>query len=641
MSPCRRSIEWCIVLLLSHAILTAATRLPKEKYMAATIPDSLRRNAHAVIRYDDLLFEVTSTRKAQQTIHRVVTILDAEGRSFGELVVPYDKFVHVDDLEMRLLDANGEEIRSLGRGNINDYAATPNYSLYEDSRVKVVTMYHGTYPYTIEYEIARNFDGYIGWPTWYPEESEASVEYARFRVRLQDGIPLRYWSKTERQPTIAVEGNNKEFTWLATGLRQFQREPVGPLIDEQYEYVRTAPTRFEIDGYDGDLESWNSLGRWYARLYQGRQVLPVGTQEEVDKLVADVNSPSERVRILYERLQSTTRYVSIQLGIGGWQPFDATFVSNRGYGDCKALSNYMVALLNHAGITAYPALIYGGALPITINPDFPCQLFNHVIVCVPLQPDTVWLECTSQTLPAGHLGKFTENRYALIVTEGGGVLARTPSSKSTDNIQVRNATVAFLNSGGAIAEITTAFTGNQHDRIRDRLATATPKEREEWLRENIAIPVFNVQHADFSTVDAKRSPAGFYVRLQLPRFASVAGTRLLFKPNLMEKRTYVPMALEHRKHPVVIPYPYLDIDTITYRLPEGYAVEAAPNPAKIKTDFAAYESSVTVKADGLLQYCRRLEVNSFELPPQKYDEYRRFLEYCVQADNASVALVKK
>jgi len=84
-------------------------------------------------------------------------------------------------------------------------------------------------------------------------------------------------------------------------------------------------------------------------------------------------------------MQDHTRYISIQLGIGGWQPFDAAFVQEHGYGDCKALSNYMVALLKTAGITAYSVLIRPGDYRYTFNESFPSNQFTHVIVCVPFQ----------------------------------------------------------------------------------------------------------------------------------------------------------------------------------------------------------------------------------------------------------------
>src|SRR6185312_11941569 len=121
-----------------------------------------------------------------------------------------------------------------------------------------------------------------------------------------------------------------------------------------------------------------------------------------------------------------THYVGIELGIGGWQPFDAASVYKQRYGDCKALANYMVALLKEAGIHAYPVLIRAGADADPIDTDIACNQFNHVIAAALAGRDTVWLECTSQTLPPGYLSSFTADRNGLLLDDSGGHLVHTP-----------------------------------------------------------------------------------------------------------------------------------------------------------------------------------------------------------------------
>jgi len=68
-------------------------------------------------------------------------------------------------------------------------------------------------------------------------------------------------------------------------------------------------------------------------------VLPETTKQKVTELTKNAKSREEKARLLYEYVQNKTRYISIQLGIGGFQPFEARVVDETGYGDCKALSN--------------------------------------------------------------------------------------------------------------------------------------------------------------------------------------------------------------------------------------------------------------------------------------------------------------
>ncbi len=123
--------------------------------------------------------------------------------------------------------------------------------------------------------------------------------------------------------------------------------------------------------------------------------------------------------------------------------------------------------------------------------------------------------------------------------------------------------------------------------------------------------------ADFSGAEKRQREITLPVTLALPRFASVSGTRLFLRPNLMERRKYVPPSLPERKQPVDLSYAYLDVDSIWYRLPEGFAVEAAPAPVKIETAFGSYHASADFQAGGLLLYVRRLEMRENRLPAEQ------------------------
>jgi hypothetical protein len=254
--------------------------------------------------------------------------------------------------------------------------------------------------------------------------------------------------------------------------------------------------------------------------------------------------------------------------------------------------------------------------------------------------DTLWLECTSQTSPLGHLGAGNENRNVLVVTPNGGKLMRTPRSQAADNQQIRRALVTLAETGDATAEVQTRYTGNQQDHVRWALAKSTPREREDWLREEIKVPSFRLVSADFSEVNGKRLEITLPVKLDLPRFAARSGMRLFLRPNLMERRQDAPPEVRERKQPVELDYAFLDTDTISYELPANFIIEAAPPVVALETSFGSYNAT-TMLRDNTLEYVRRLEIRETRLPAAQYEAYRKFMADVVKADHAQIVLVRK
>ena len=608
----------------------------------AKMPGLLALNADAVVRLDEQTFFVESPKRATENVRTAVTVFNLKGREAGRCFVLYDRLHELKSLRGWLLDAAGREIRSLKNSDVHDYSAISGISLYEDNRVRFAELLHDAYPYTVVFEYERVFNGIISWPTWYPQHGEHSVERSALELNVPADMPVRYRlnGKVEAPKTSAA-ASRKIYRWEATMISQYEHEPFGPSWREQAASVLTAPHEFEIAGYAGDMSSWEAFGQWSQKLYEGRGALPPEALAQVREVCANLASPKDKARALYEKLQSTTRYVSVQLGVGGWQPFDADYVFTRGYGDCKALSNYMIALLKAAQVEAYPVLIRSGEDEPEVLADFASNQFNHMIVCVPVEKDTLWLECTSSTMPFGHVGLDNEDRNVLLVTPGGGKLVRTPKSKPRDNQQARRALVTIGETGEARCEVRTRYTGNQQDRVRRAVAQKTPQEREDWLREDLDLPNFRLLQADFSEIASKRAEITLPLTIALARYATRSGARLFLKTNLLERWKHVPPILETRTQPVDLDYAFIDSDSISYELPEGYGVEAAPAPVKIDAAFGSYYASADFKSDGALVYVRRLEMQAGKLPPEQYEAYRKFRAEIVKADAMQVVLVRK
>ena len=614
----------------------------ESRYAVRDIPPGLRGDADAVIREDRAVFEVRDRRRARFTGTRAVTIFKPEGRSFGVLTRWYDRFRKVRSLEGWIYDEQGRLVRDLEDSDVRDNSAISRSSLYEDSREKTAEMYYDRYPYTVLYTYEEEYDGVLNWPDWTAQEGREGVQWTSFEVRIPADADLRYWTNRDSvRPVVTVNEGTKIFCWSAKNLPCIGPDLIDEDVDQRTTIVMIAPGEFQVDEYPGRMSSWKDFGAWDASLYFGRDRLPEQASLEVRGLLRPGEPPREVIGKLYRYMQSRTRYVSVQLGIGGWQPFDAAFVHEKGYGDCKALANYMVSLLKEAGVTAYPVLIYSGGRNSRYRADFPSNQFNHAIVCVPLGRDSVWLECTSQFMPPGHLGWSTEDRFALMLTPAGGELVRTPASKPDQNIQHRTGIVTLAAGGGAQAAITVRYTGDQCDGIREELVMIPAGEREKWLLDHMQVQNASLTWSRIQGLDERDSSVSVSAVIAIPRYGSVTGTRCFFQPNMMERRTRVPREMPARRSPVRFSYPYRDIDSIVYRIPAAHVCEALPKEQHLESPIGSFHSKTILRDDSTIVFTRVLEIRGTEFPADRYADYRKFFADIVVADRAQAVLVRK
>ncbi|MGE5401124.1 MAG: DUF3857 domain-containing protein [Ignavibacteriales bacterium] len=613
-----------------------------EIYNVSSLNSGLRSNADAVIRNKTVTFEVKNERRAVQKVRQAVTIFNKNGQHYGELVLWYDKFIEIEDLEGKLFDANGKEIRELGSSELQDVSAFSENTLYGDTRVKVAELYFDKYPYTVEYTYEISYDGYLNWPSWWSQETLDPVEHSRFEVLAPGDQELRFWCNRDSiHPVVSIDGSKKHYLWEANNLPLLSKDIIGDDIDDIATVVRIAPSRFEIEDYSGSMKSWKDFGLWYRSLIKDRDILPKNAIDDIRKIINTDDSEHEKVAKLYRYMQSRTRYISVQLGIGSWRPYDASYVHERGYGDCKALCNYMSAILKEAGIQSFPVLINSGDHQMPLINEFPSNQFNHAILCVPLKQDTIWLECTSQTIATGHLSWATENRTALMITPEGGILVQVPASISRQNVQQRNITAKINPTGSLNAEGSVKWSGDQQDYVRNELVEATPEERERWVTSSLEVPEARLESYKMTGLETREPEIKMSVGLFLPKYASQSGKRMFFQPNLMERRTSVPRDVVLRVSPVRVKYPYYDVDSVYYNIPAGYAVEAIPAEVNLASSFGNFNSKTRVMNDTLIVYTRMLEIKAYSVPALNYAEYRQFFADVVKSDRAQIVLVKK
>ena len=625
-----------IVLLSTFSFVKANSRYP-----ASDIPEKLKKNANVVIRLDQNIFEIKSIDKAVETTKQVFTIFNKKGDEFAELVFPYDKLSKVSNIRATVYDKNGSKIRDLKKSDLIDFGYS-SYSLYDDSRYKVADLRTDQYPYTVEYSYTTNYKFLYFIPNWRVYSgSKVSVEKSIFTVKAPKEYKPRYRNLGADQYFSESEiGEMSILKWELDNFEAPGRELYSKSSDDLYPTAYISPSVFEYDGYRGDMSTWDGVAAWQNKLNSGRGELPLETIQKVRELTIGFSTRAEKVKAVYEYMQERTRYVSIQLGIGGFQPFEASVVDEAGYGDCKALSFYTQSLLEAIDINAHYTWVYGGRNPPKIIPDFPNDNFNHIILCVPDEQDTIWLECTSQTNPFGYLGTFTGDRDVLVITDDGGKIVHTPSFTANENLQVTEGTITLDELGNGIAKFDRKCSGTQYENI-SHLVREGEEEQKKWLYKRLDITNFEISKVEVKKEGDMNPTATLSMDIGIRNFASVSGTRMFLAPNLGNKYKYVPPKADERKNEVVLKTSFKDEDIFEYTIPEGFRLEYGFDPKVIQSEFGEYKSSVEIDPEtNTIKYARSFKMKKGIYPAESYNDLVKFLKKVSKADKAKIVLTK-
>jgi hypothetical protein len=599
-------------------------------------PDSLKKNADVVYLFHHTVYTRTSNANLKEHIHFALTILSDRGDENADFVLSYDQFSTIGNIECIIYNEAGEKVRKIKNSEIMDYAAFDGYSLFNDNRIKHFSALNPTYPYTIELEYEINYNGFIAISSWYPVEGyRISVKEADVTLKYPPDLPLNYKEKNigSIHRTTFNEDKFNCFSWKTEGIVALEYEQFSPAFNDHVASVSFSPTEFSFDKTDGEINDWKSLGTWNYGLLDTNYVLTEKTKQQLMEIKSQYSDKKELVKQVYKFMQSRTRYVSIQLGIGGFKPFSPQIVDEVGYGDCKALSYYAKSLLNAVGISSYYTIIGVNGTKIEFN-DFPSfNQMNHAILCVPIENDTIWLECTSQTAPFNHLFNGSTGRKALLVNADGGKIVRTPLP--FDNSQLNKAVIELNSHGEIVCNIETTNSGTFFDESFYMLQLSDKELREELLKmspvSDIILQIAKVTlHEEFSNIIVNKT-------FTTHNFVTKAGNRMFIELSQFLNLTRLVAQKSVRKNPVFFENNSVWDDEITLQLPAGYTLEYCPEGKNITSDFGFYQSKIESNKNQII-FKRTMKLNKATFPKDKYLDFIQFYNSAADADKCKVIL---
>ena len=598
----------------------------------------LRANAYSIVQDAVTDIVCSSPTDAVQKEKRVIQILNEKGKEDASFICMCDRFSSLKKFSGEVRDASGNVIRKIKKSELK----VTEYSdgLVSDDYYYFFEYTPSRYPVTITYEWEiKNSDGLIGYPGFFPQKNyNQAVAQASYRIITPADNPCRY-----RTIHMQAEVNQQQMAngnWLTEvkvqSLPAIKKEPYSPSLSELLPRIYFTPRSFSFEGTKGSMDSWQTYGAWQYQLLNGRDQLPPTLKEELQKRTANCNTAHEKIAAVYQYLASSTRYVSIQLGIGGLQPIAAADVHRTGFGDCKGLSNYMRAMLTELGIPSVYTVI--STTNKRLLADFAsANQNNHVILQVPLPNDTLWLECTNPTLPLGYVHHSIAGHDALLVGPNGGTLCQLPTYADSLNTQVNNARVSLQPDGSAGVEVKQTSRLFQYEDMTS-IIDQEPARQKDWLRSDINLIQAKVDAVRFNESKQKEPQLDIFYTIESGQYGNKTGKRLFIPANIFHKDFYSPNGQGERTQVIQINYGYLDIDSISIRLPEEYEIESLPKTADLESKFGKFHSSITLGEGRNVFIVHRLQVYQGNYPKEEYPDFLNFRKNVATQYGAKIIL---
>ncbi|HKJ48510.1 MAG TPA: transglutaminase-like domain-containing protein, partial [Christiangramia sp.] len=481
------------------------------------------------------------------------------------------------------------------------------------------------FPYQIEYSYVVSEEEYLYIAWWTPIIFEnTSTIHSSLEIDIPSNLEIQM-DQTGKAAMISdtSKENRKILKWQSAGKLDFEHEIFSPTIRERIPKVVVVPSNFKY-GTEGSFRSWNSFGSWIHELNLGQDELTPKEKSIVEKLVDGIEDPKEITRKIYHYLQDHTKYVNVAIDIGGLKTYPASYVCRNKYGDCKALTTYMKAMLKSVEIDSYYTVINAGEDGSRIKTDFPSQQFNHVVLAVPFEKDTIWLENTSNINPFGYLGTFTQNRYALAVNGEKSELVRTPKLIPEKVLSQRNYEYFIENEDSWKTNIEFELRGKDFEDFRYYIRNRDEEDQRSALLNQGNIQKFKI--LNWNVLNDQRDQTSVKVKAN---GYTPGGMRNIGKYKVINPLKIALPDFEdpkQRKLDVRINCPVNRLDNIVYNLkaPDSLRIQF-PEDIEINSKYGNYSAAYS-KEDNAIKVTERFLLKSNDIPISNYSEFYLFIE---------------
>lgn len=422
-----------------------------------------------------------------------------------------------------------------------------------------------------------------------------------------------------RDPRVAPARVRRQDRWLEW---RYLAENIAPVVAEDRE-----PAGFQRypQVVVSERRSWGEVAAWALTLYPPPAPLPADLRERVAqwRQLPDVDA---RIAAALLAVQEDVRYFGLEIGDNTHRPAEPAQVWEQRRGDCKDKSRLLVAILAALDIPANPALVSAehGGLIADMPPS--AGAFDHVIVQVPRDGASLWLDPTStgQRGPAAaqEIGEFA---LALPVKPGSAALvavARNPASLNRTRTVERYEPQA--KGGGLTLQVRAEYAGDAANAMRRILrnqgAEALGRGYADYFRRRYTeVDVLQSLQVDDDAA-ANRLVLTERYGLNKPWAEETTSWRALdLAADSIVDTLSLPATLK-RQSPLALRFPNEVEHRIELVLPEGWSWDSEPEQQTLDDAAASYSHRTGVEKNVVFSE-ERVVARAARVEPARMDEH--------------------
>ncbi|MFZ9888990.1 MAG: DUF3857 domain-containing protein, partial [Myxococcota bacterium] len=403
---------------------------------------------------------------------------------------------------------------------------------------------------------------------------------------------------------------------------EFSRSDVPRIVIEP-----DMPPYLEVAAYlsVSTYSSWADLAQWYRELVKDRLQLDSELRTLAHHLVAGAADERERVQRIFDHVVEHTRYVGLELGLQGYQPFPVTEVYRRRYGDCKDTASLLVALFDEVGIPAQLALLRTADRGQLAEHPATMWAFNHAVAYVPSQK--LMLDGTAERshfleLPPQDQGAL----YLLIPREeatADQTLALSPLFGADENLNSSHYEIEVTAEGELYLEGRERFRGVLGAEQRRSLYEEKSRTTKIESSLALALPGAELSSVAPTSLTLAEEEVGYDLTARVPHRAILVDEATLLLPlSLYPQQLATNYARQSsRQHDVWAAYPWRTRNVMRYRLPPGYVLAELPPSGRVNSEHLSFEQRISLDR-GAIVVEEDTRLLSRRIPKEDYPRFR-------------------